>query len=415
MAEKILIISPVPLFPSHAGNRRRILNICTELIKRGYELDFFYTGYHKELNPEHDEFFNGRVLSHMIEEGKVRFRRHPVLRMKEIINGLHIKAGRVIRRHKYGQESALYNKSLYDFKNLKKLSLLKKQLNSRTYKSVILNYAVYSFYLDLFDKQTIKIIDTHDRLSDRYKLYLNDGQKPAAWKSITQSDERKAIRKADVVWAITKEEADFFSKLVQNETAKIVTVPHLITFNKLPAKKKSASSTILTVGGKGLINITGLNWFFENVWRQINEQIPDVKLLVAGSICDVKDQLNPAENVTYYGRYSDPREVYNYSDFCLNPIQFGTGLKIKTLEGLSFGKTVLTTETGGAGLKEFAGKGLIIKNTPQEWINFITNYFHNPEPDVTWKQELGKEIEKMHSLTLKQIFESVENSHHENR
>jgi polysaccharide biosynthesis protein PslH len=409
MAETILVISPVPLFPSHAGNRTRILSICTELKKKGYKLDFFYTGFHRNLDPSHNEFYNGKVLEHDIGSEKTSLFKEPALRMKELVNGLMIKVHRTIRNRRYGYDSARYNKSLYDFKNIRKLHLLQTQVKPDQYKAVLLNYAVYSFYLDLFDKRTVKIIDTHDRLADRYKLYMEEGEEPVAWKSISPMDEQKAIQNADVIWAITNSEAEYFSRLTDGKKPEILTVPHLALYREMPLKNKRTSKTILTVGGKGKINVTALNWFFKTVWKQITDEIPGLKLLVAGSICDIKDELEPAENVTFYGRYNEPEEVYQLSEFCINPIRFGTGLKIKTLEGLSFGKTVLTTSTGADGLERFRGKGLIVKNSPEEWIRILRNRFGSVQTmQPSANEELRIEIGKMYKETQQKIFRSVE-------
>lgn len=411
MAEKVLVISPVPLFPSHSGNRTRILSICTELQNLGYTLDFFYIGFQHKISSLHEKFFNGTVLNHNIQEKEMLPGRYLLLRILEIINGLKIRAQRQVRKQKYGTDSARFNKSLYDFKNIRKLKLLQKQLSISEggYKAVVLNYAVYSFYLDLFDENIVKIIDTHDRLSDRYKLYIEGGEEPVAWKSITPDDERKAIRKADIIWAITQKEADYFKKLTEGEKPKVLTVPHLVEFKDVIIDSDSQKKTILAVAGKGKINIAGLNWFFSEVWKEVTAQNPELKLIVAGSICDMKEQLHSVENVTFHGRYDDSEEVYGLTTFCINPIQFGTGLKIKTLEALSFGKEVLTTQTGADGLEQFAGKGLIVKNNPKDWINIILTRFGGAVSEDSFRTELlHRQIDVMYKKTIDQIVASIE-------
>ncbi len=411
MAEKVLVISPVPLFPSHSGNRTRILRICTELQNQGYTLDFFYTGFQHKISSLHEKFFNGIVLNHNIQKKEILPGNYLLLRTLEIINGLKIRAQRKIRMRKYGTDSARFNKSLYDFKNIRKLKLLQKQLtkSEESYKAVVLNYAVYSFYLDLFDEVTTKIIDTHDRLSDRYKLYLEGGEEPVVWKSITPDDEQKAIRKADIIWAITQKEADYFKKLIEGDRPKVLTVPHLVEFKDIRVDSDSSQKTILAVAGKGKINITGLNWFFSEVWKEVTAQNPELKLIVAGSICDIKEQLHSVENVTFYGRYDELEEVYGLTTFCINPIQFGTGLKIKTLEALSFGKEVLTTKTGADGLEQFAGKCLIVKNKPKDWVNVILTRFDGAVSEDSFRSELlRRQIDAMYKKTLDQIVASVE-------
>lgn len=118
MAEKILIVSPITLIPYHSGNRKRIRTVCSELMKMGFELDFYYTGFDDEIDPEHDEFFNGRVLNHQIVNDKSSLLDSPFLRISEIVNGIKIKWQKLKRVIFDSFDSARYNKSLAEYKNI---------------------------------------------------------------------------------------------------------------------------------------------------------------------------------------------------------------------------------------------------------------------------------------------------------
>lgn len=405
MADKILIISPVPVYPFYSGNRQRIRNVCLELMNSGYELDFFYSGYDEELAEGHDQFFNGEVLDYKISSKNASFTQ----RFREIGNGLRVRADRIKRKLHNGDQSAMFNKGLNEYKNIHKMNLLKKQLIDKSYTAVIVNYAVYSFYFDFFPSDTVKILDTHDRLTNRYLMYLKDGTIPPNWHSLAQQDERKALYKADIVWAITEEEATYFTKLMTESAPAIINVPHLIDYRELP-NRSGNNRTLLTVGGRGKINIKSLEWFFDKVWPEVYEAVPQATLIVAGSICDEKEQFPDLPGIQYYGKYEDEEEVYTLSDFCINPIRFGTGLKIKTLEGLSFGKTVLTTEPGAAGLQQFEGKGLFIENSARQWIDVLITQLSQPEMLNVSKEELKEEVFKLKRDTSSKLLSSITNS-----
>ncbi|MEX1013989.1 MAG: glycosyltransferase family 4 protein, partial [Candidatus Paceibacterota bacterium] len=66
---------------------------------------------------------------------------------------------------------------------------------------------------------------------------------------------------------------------------------------------------------------------------------------------------------------------YSKADICINPMQDGTGLKIKTLEALAHGKWVVSTFEGGSGLRDMIGKGLYCSDDPKEWIEALDNAF----------------------------------------
>lgn len=405
MADKLLMISPVPVYPFYSGNRQRIRNVCLELMNHGYELDFFYSGYDEELAEEHRQFFNGELLEYRISNKNASI----FQRVKEIGNGMRVRADRFKRRLSGGDQSAMFNKGLNEYKNIHKMNLLEKQIEGKTYRAVIVNYAVYSFYLDFFSDDTVKILDTHDRLTNRYQMYLKDGTVPPNWHSLAQQDERKALYKADIVWAITEEEATYFTKLVAESAPAIINVPHLIDYRELPQKKED-KHTLLTVGGRGKINIKSLQWFFEKVWPEVIEAVPEAKLIVAGSICDEREQFPDLPGIVYYGKYEEEEEVYTLSDFCINPIRFGTGLKIKTLEGLSFGKRVLTTEPGAAGLQQFEGKGLFIENSSRQWIEVLKTQLLAPQMLQVHKEPLREEVIKLKRDTTSKLLSSITNS-----
>lgn len=405
MAEKILIISPVPLFPGHAGNRERIRAICTELMERGYILDFFYTGFHSEISEDHHSFFNGAVLDHKLKTERVQFGKNPISRLQEIANGLKIKIENWLRYLQDGSESARFNRSLTEYKNLGKWLLLKGQTDQSAYKAVIINYAPYSFYFDLFEDDTIRIIDTHDRLTDRFKMFINSSREPVDWHSLTREDEKKALSKADVVWAITSEEKKFFEELIESNVINVYTLRHLIPFKNI--KNQEIGPKIVMIGSANRLNIDGLTWFLEQVWQKIRHYGLDLKFLVAGSICEAVDESILDDDVQLYGRFESDDEIYSKGDLFINPMQEGTGLKIKTYEALANGKFVLSTEAGATGLNELVGNGLICSEDPATWIQEIKQFFKDNSNKQGQREKMAEIISQIYRESLDVISESL--------
>jgi len=373
MAEKILIVSPVTLIPYHSGNRKRIRTVCSELMKMGFELDFFYTGFDEEIDPGHVDFFNGQVLRHQIGNDKSSLLEAPHLRFAEVLNGIKIKWDTFIRRVLDGIDSARYNKSLAEYKNIRKIRLLRSEVDQVQYKAVIINYSVYSFYFNLFDQQTKKILDTHDCLSDRYKLFLKNGKKPIQWYSLRYQDEKKAIALADIVWAITADEQVHYEKMIQNRAVDVLNLRHLVSYKHIHSE--GPHKRILLIGSDNNLNLDGLNWFVSEVWPGLHSKHTDAELMIAGSLCRFMDQFEGHSGITFYGRYENEEEIYSKADICINPMQDGTGLKIKTLEALAHGKWVVSTYEGGAGLKDMIQKGLYCSDDPNEWIEVLDEAF----------------------------------------
>lgn len=405
MAEKILIISPVDLFPGYSGNRERIRTICLELMNRGYLLDFFYTGFERNLDKNHYSFFNGEVLHHNVDSYKVNWVEHPFQRVAELMNGLKIRIHKWLRFVFDSPESAKFNRSLYHYRNSGKILLLRQQISTKSYRAVIVNYAPYSFYLDLFGNRTKKIIDTHDRLADRYKLFSDNNQPPADWYSLRRKDEKRALSNADVIWAITEDENSHFRALVENKKIEVFTLTHLIPYDKKGGNKSSKS--VIMIGSENRLNIEGLEWFMNQVWNKLRHYDMEFTFLIAGSICNVLEGYVEDDRVRLLGLFDSPDEIYSMGEIFINPMQSGTGLKIKSFEALAHGKFVISTKAGATGLDKLVGNGLACSDDPAEWIRQIRALFNDPEEKRKELKRAEKIIKEMYRSNREVISKSL--------
>ena len=402
MAEKVLIISPVQVYPCYSGNRKRIESICHAIMEMGYEVDFYYCGFEKQLDKAHNELFNGTIF----EFDSSRKEYTPVseqwVRTKEILNGLRIDIETRIRKLVDGEDSARFNKGLTEYQNIRKIELLKSQISTNDYKAVIINYAVYSFYFDLFSSKIVRILDTHDRLTDRYKMYLDEGKVPADWHSLRMKDERKAISRADIIWAITRREKNHYLEMLNGEQPRVCAVRHLTTYK--PISYKGSKKRVVMVGSDNTLNIEGLAWFLNHVWP--NVEIDSAELIVAGTLCRAKNLLPESDRVTYYGLFDEEEDVYRLGNVFINPMQAGTGLKIKTLEALAHGKVVLSTREGACGLDEFEGESLIITDQPNEWGRILHKLLESDSVGLP-VSESGEKVKRVLQENLNRIRDSL--------
>jgi len=107
-------------------------------------------------------------------------------------------------------------------------------------------------------------------------------------------------------------------------------------------------------------NIEGLRLFVEHHWERVRDQVPDSQLILAGSVCDAPGVCDIPGAVTM-GRVDELLNFYSSIAAVINPCPSGSGLKIKSVEALAFGKPLVTTEEGAVGLESFAAPALFIK------------------------------------------------------
>jgi len=148
----------------------------------------------------------------------------------------------------------------------------------------------------------------------------------------------------------------------------------------LNAETESEGSklTIGYLGSANASNAHAIESFLSNVWPDLvaNANIK-VNLLIAGGICQWLVQSEDFESVDstgidLLGSIADLETFYNRVDVVINPVQFGTGLKIKNCEAISFGKPVLTTSSGNTGFAEAVKPATVICDTPSAFMNGLT-------------------------------------------
>ena len=71
------------------------------------------------------------------------------------------------------------------------------------------------------------------------------------------------------------------------------------------------------------------------------------------------------------GDLPDVGRAYEMADIVVNPAPVGTGLKIKSIEALAFGKPLVATPHAATGLEMYEGEALFIGDTPQHFAQAV--------------------------------------------
>jgi glycosyltransferase involved in cell wall biosynthesis len=226
---------------------------------------------------------------------------------------------------------------------------------------VVIEYAVLSKLLTNIPNNIIKVVDTHDRFSDRNKRIRRSGGL-GFWMSLSEKQERRLLERFDIVIAIQDKEGEFFRSLLAASKTKVETISIIqksirgtdsFIYNEL-------SPFILGfIGSNNKHNKEGLEYFIQNNWQYIKDKIGNIKFLLAGTIAiDEKWLLDTS--IQHLGKVASLDDFYQQCDFIINPCMSGTGLKIKSVEALEFGKVLITTPEGAEGLDGVQAYGTFI-------------------------------------------------------
>jgi len=248
---------------------------------------------------------------------------------------------------------------------------------------VIVEYVVFSKALECFRKNVLKLVDTIDVFSNRHERMIGQGLQPG-WYSASPQEEARGLNRADVVIAISEEDQRFLSGLTHQ---KVITLGHIVPLYE-PIRQPSRTGKMLFVGSSNPMNVQAIRFFANEVLPRVKMQYPPAQLLIAGTICEL---LEDRDDWAKLGKIEDLRPVYTAVDLVINPMIFGTGLSIKSLEALGHAKPLVTTSNGARGLIEGEGDAYLVADTPDEFSSAVVSVLS----DARRSEELSRKAYEM--------------------
>ncbi|MFN3940647.1 MAG: glycosyltransferase, partial [Chitinophagales bacterium] len=95
-------------------------------------------------------------------------------------------------------------------------------------------------------------------------------------------------------------------------------------------------------------NIDGLLWFADGAWEKLKLQFPDLKLYIIGKNPDSRlvELANRFTDIIITGFVDDLEDYFTKCKVNVIPLRFGSGMKVKTINGLCRGIPIVTTGIG---------------------------------------------------------------------
>ncbi|KAA3501675.1 glycosyltransferase [Rhizobium rhizogenes] len=352
---KVAFVSAISAVPANEGNRSRILQLTRAVRSLGHEVHFVYidTPIIVDFDPVAHEAEFGPGHLHVVsrQQGSVK---------KRLAQDLGYEFGftafRTVRKvHRLlGHVSGFYN--YLDEFYYPEIGWQVRDIQRRLgIDAVIVEYAFHSrAFLGLPDK-VLRILDTHDSFADRHKAFIKTANKYGYWFSVPPNVECKAFRRADVVVAIQEDEERAFRQRLGKEPPVVATVSHILDLDGRVGD--FTSSDFLFLGSGNDANIISLNGFLQNVLPLVRAARPDIRLVLAGSICG---KIDDQDGVIKLGRVDNLEEAFTRAPLSINPITLGTGINIKLLDALAAGVPTISSQTGVRGLPERYRNGVIV-------------------------------------------------------
>lgn len=222
---------------------------------------------------------------------------------------------------------------------------------------------------------TAYLIDTHDLLHQRALRFRANGLQSAL--EVDAREEAEAFATYDAILAIHAGDAETIRALAPEKP--VLVVPHGIEL-PVPAPGFAPGPRPIRLGflgGRDPSNHAGLDWFLDLVWSKLGARFGErVELVVAGQVAATWTRRS--KGMRLMGAVDSIGEFWPAIDIAINPVRFGSGLKIKNVEALAYARALVTSPIGAEGLESAAPSGLGIAETPEEWLAILTRWIDDP-------------------------------------
>ena len=205
--------------------------------------------------------------------------------------------------------------------------------------------------------------------------------------------ELNALETVDGIAAITRKDAAFFRKYCSKP---IIDIPYGVYPEEFTPKYEiEGKPKFYHIGSMNWMpNAEGIRWFIDEVLPKTVEKVPTFVYHLAGRSMPEWLTTLKNEHVEVVGEVPDAKEFVANHDVAIVPLLSGSGIRIKIIESMALGKTVITTRVGAEGILYDEEVNIIIAENIAKMVEAIRAINANPEIAVKIGQAARKLVEE---------------------
>ena len=204
--------------------------------------------------------------------------------------------------------------------------------------------------------------------------------------------ELNALETVDGIAAITRKDAAFFRKYCSKP---IIDIPFGVYPEEFTPKYEfEGKPKFYHIGSMNWMpNEEGIRWFIDEVLPKTVEKVPNFVYHLAGRsmpewLTTMKDP-----HIDVVGEVPDAKAFVANHDVAIVPLLSGSGIRIKIIESMAMGKTVITTRVGAEGILYDEDVNIIIAENKAKMVEAIRSLNENPQNAVRIGQAARKLVE----------------------
>ncbi|MDY6275275.1 MAG: glycosyltransferase [Succinivibrionaceae bacterium] len=194
-----------------------------------------------------------------------------------------------------------------------------------------------------------------------------------------RKEEFDVIRYCDLPCFVSQDEVDLVNKAMPFSHCIKLPIFLFDVRNMTKVYKAAERKDICFVAGfQHSPNIDGACWFVNKVWPAVKKKIPDLKIYIIGSkpSAEVRALASDSVIVTGYVTDEELEDYYSKVRMAVIPLNFGAGVKGKTVEAVYNKVPVLTTKIGAEGIDNSMGV-LTVENDAESFSAKLIEMYNN--------------------------------------
>ncbi|MGB1141896.1 MAG: glycosyltransferase, partial [Halioglobus sp.] len=250
-----------------------------------------------------------------------------------------------------------------------------RHLAGHRYDVILFEYLHNHHLLDVVDRSRTRcVIDTHDLMHLRAQSYRAVGKSSAL--SVSREQELACLEQYDKVLAIQEAEYRMLSQCLADRVM-LVKRPAELCPLPLPGVD-GGRLTLSFLASAAEHNVDAVEWFMTEVWSADLEK--RYRLQVFGAVCNALHVHGvQSGDIQLQGPVSSVAEAYRDAHLVINPVRMGSGLKIKNIEALGFGRCVVTTPLGAQGMQGCVDHSVLVAQDSDEFRAVLLRLYEDRE------------------------------------
>lgn len=270
---------------------------------------------------------------------------------------------------------------------------LRKLVESEKYDVIVCDFLVAAGVIP-WDLPCPKVLFTHNVEALIWKRHYEVARNPLwkmlswrEWKAMERA-EKRYLREADHVLAVSQTDRDFFAKELPAEKLTVIPTGVDVEYFRPMSVEEEPASLVFTGSMDWMPNEDGIFYFAEEILPKIFEKLPNARLSVVGRKPSARLKALAATDPHHLhltGWVDDVRPHLAQSAVCIVPLRVGSGTRLKIFEAMGMGKAIVSTTIGAEGLPVRHGEDVLLADSPDDFASSVVRLLE----DAAERRRLG--------------------------